>query len=592
MAGDLPKGPPRRLVEGGDGSAQSARSAQLLRQVRAPTPTSAERERVWAALRAGREPSRLRWIGTAVPAAVVGFLLVMLLRPQADPSGTVSLATPLAPMTLTLAAGAVSAGPQAAALQPVEAGAELPSGTRVRTGAGSSAHLRFFDSSGLLVREGTEVLLTQQPEGAQIELAAGGIVAAIAPQRGEGRIFAVVAQGVRVEVVGTLFAVESGRTVNVRVAEGVVSVQHAEQKVSVTAGQCWSSDAPGQSVPCPAPPDASAARALTRPAGSEGRVVLEGDGDLAVVADGIALGHPPIQWWTAAREHQLQVTAPGGRLERAVTVAPDAEVRLALVLPLATAPRSAIPEEPSAPTAVAPPIPTPRPTPPLRRLESEPSREPAEPPPAIPLALPPAPPVRGPEWLYEDALRLAREGQYAAAAGAFESLAQSGGDRFGALALYELGRLRHQRLHDPTGALEAFQGYRQRFPAGPLRHEVDLSAVEASLSLGAPDRALGEADAFLAAHPGSERRQLVRRIRGDLRRAAGDCLAAVQDYQAVLDEDPRGPEADDATFHAALCEARLGRAAAARERLERYLAGFPRGRHAAEAAQALGTTRD
>jgi outer membrane protein assembly factor BamD (BamD/ComL family)/protein-disulfide isomerase-like protein with CxxC motif len=568
--------PPRRLTEG-DGSGKDALVGQLLRQVRAPVPTSEDRERVWAAVRSRRSTST-RWLWASLPALAAGLAIAFLITPQT--STQPSPVAQLAPFTLTLASGGVRAGDDRS-MAPVAAGAELPSGTRVATEPGARAHVRFFDASGLLVREGTEVALSQEAHGAVVALSRGGVVASVAKQP-QGKSFAVLARDVRIEVVGTLFSVESSDAVTVRVAEGIVLVDRAGARARLTAGQCWSSRT-GSIESCAAPLDAQNARALTRPSGSEGRVVLEGEADLDVTADGIGLGHPPIQWWTTALPHEVAASAHGLRIDRNFVVPPRGEVRVALALPVGVVASVPAPEPGPAPVRVARPH-QPRPAPvALPDVVDQP-----------PLALPPPPPVEpapGSEELFNQALRLAREGRFAAAAAAFESLSQ-GSDSFAAQSLYELGRLRHQSLKDPKGALAAFDSYRQRFPNGMIREEVDLTAVEAALSAGEPLRARTEADAFLAVHPRSERERLVRRIRADLSREAGDCAAALRDYDRLLEEDPSGPEADDATYDAALCEARLGGAAAARARLERYLSRFPAGKHAAQAVQALGKAAD
>lgn len=86
---------------------------------------------------------------------------------------------------------------------------------------------------------------------------------------------------------------------------------------------------------------------------------------------------------------------------------------------------------------------------------------------------------------------------------------------------YELGRVLRDYLHHPREAVSVWTRYRSRFPRGLLRVEADLSLIETLVTLGDRDAALAEAEAFLARHPGSERRGDVERIVGRLRGAAG-----------------------------------------------------------------------
>jgi len=63
------------------------------------------------------------------------------------------------------------------------------------------------------------------------------------------------------------------------------------------------------------------------------------------------------------------------------------------------------------------------------------------------------------------------------------------------------------------------------------------------------------------------------------------------EYRQLLQESPAAPQADDAAYFAAFCEAKLGQGGAARESLRRYLEQYPAGRHVAEAEKALDSSR-
>lgn len=569
------QGPPRRLKDGGDGSPRHEALATLLRQVRGAEPTSASKERVWAGVRASRSSGR-GWIWLTVPAAVCGLLLGLFLRPSSAPDTLPPDAVPQAWATLTLASGEVGVGAEGD-WTPAGVGEQLALGTGLRTGKGSRAHVRVFDDSGLLLGEGTEVRFVSVGSASEVQLQRGSLVATVA-KPAPGRQISVIASKVRMDVLGSLFAVESAEGISVRVGEGQVRI--GDQQVN--AGECWTS-ATRKIERCAPPAEEGTLRGLTRRGGEEGRVVVEGDPGLEVEADGVPLGHPPIQWWTPARSHK--VTAMSGKgevIERAVTVEPRREVRVALNRPTAAAPQP-VPEPP-----MAPKVPEPLP----RHVDvPEPAPEPAPIPAPVPAVaaqpdLAPIPSPPGPDEQYAQALRLSRQGRFAQAATAFEALSRRE-DRFGALSLYDLGRLRHQSLNDPAGAMAAYGAYRQRFPNGDLRHDVDLSAVEAALALGDSQKSLAESNLFLGRYPASERARQVRRIRADLERDSGDCAAALSDYQLLLAADPKGAEAEDSWYGAARCDAKLGHSAAARERLQRYLELFPTGKYAGQAKETL-----
>jgi len=86
-------------------------------------------------------------------------------------------------------------------------------------------------------------------------------------------------------------------------------------------------------------------------------------------------------------------------------------------------------------------------------------------------------------------------------------------------AAYEIGRITRYNLNRPRKAVALWDKYRTRFPSGLLRTEADLSIVDALSSLGDVRATLAEADAFLARHPNSERRQEVQKLADRLRAA-------------------------------------------------------------------------
>lgn len=89
-------------------------------------------------------------------------------------------------------------------------------------------------------------------------------------------------------------------------------------------------------------------------------------------------------------------------------------------------------------------------------------------------------------------------------------------------AAYELARITRYNLGRPRQAVALWDKYRNRFPAGLLRTEADLSIVDTLSQLGDVQGALSEANAFIARHPNSERRMEVQRLVERLRVAEKD----------------------------------------------------------------------
>ncbi|XXF76422.1 FecR domain-containing protein [Myxococcaceae bacterium GXIMD 01537] len=107
------------------------------------------------------------------------------------------------------------------ALQP---GTRLHAGASVRTPARASALLRLPDASRVRVAPGSEVVLARaEAKDVHLTVKSGRLAVQASHERREG--FLVEAAGVRVSVVGTVFAVENApRGVSVAVLEGKVRV--------------------------------------------------------------------------------------------------------------------------------------------------------------------------------------------------------------------------------------------------------------------------------------------------------------------------------------------------------------------------------
>jgi hypothetical protein len=211
-------------------------------------------------------------------------------------------------------------------------------------------------------------------------------------------------------------------------------------------------------------------------------------------------------------------------------------------------------------------------------------REPAQSPASEPDAQSASEPLR--TVSDRDCLSLARGGRARDAESCFVDQAAGGGLR-AELALSELSRLRSDVLGDPTGALQALEQYRARFPSGSLRTEVDLSYVHLLGRVGRSRDVLTETARLLGSGSAREREGELRMLRGNtLRTALKDFRAAEREYAAV--ERGGSKFVGEASYYRGVCFEALGDAAAAREAYRRYLQvpGRPR---EAEVQKRLGT---
>jgi hypothetical protein len=186
---------------------------------------------------------------------------------------------------------------------------------------------------------------------------------------------------------------------------------------------------------------------------------------------------------------------------------------------------------------------------------------------------------------FDDAEAARNAGDPRAAIARYQRLVDEGGPMAEA-ALYGIGVIEAEDLHDSKAALATWQRHRALYPTGMLRAEGDLSIFEALARAGKVAPALDEARGFLSRHPGSERRAEVARAAGDLARTRGDCRTAIGFYDVGAALGPELPDVDDSAFHRAACLRSLGDSraeSAARE----YLTRFPFGRHAVEAQRLL-----
>jgi hypothetical protein len=217
-----------------------------------PSPKQARRqqERFTAAARryASAQPRRAvdwrPWRGLVL----AGLALLVLCTLGALPLGWWLANLPLArTATLSEAGGQVevASAPDAADWRLVAPGEKLHGGQRLRTQAGASATLVFFDGSRTILGPETDLTLSRLTaswrSGRQIELwqSAGQTEHYVTPQPGQDGQFIVATPAGTASVQGTAFSVTidgRGRAL-FSVASGQVSVANAGAEVKLTAGQ-------------------------------------------------------------------------------------------------------------------------------------------------------------------------------------------------------------------------------------------------------------------------------------------------------------------------------------------------------------------
>jgi ferric-dicitrate binding protein FerR (iron transport regulator) len=116
----------------------------------------------------------------------------------------------------------------------------------------------------------------------------------------------------------------------------------------------------------------------------------------------------------------------------------------------------------------------------------------------------------------------------------------AGGGLQAQIALFHIGRINQEDLHEPAGALATFEELRRRFPGGPLRAESDLTIVQLLAALGRHDEALEESAALLDRGSSPERAAELRLLRGNLYRQLGDLARAEHEYRLASEQQTSG----------------------------------------------------
>jgi hypothetical protein len=164
---------------------------------------------------------------------------------------------------------------------------------------------------------------------------------------------------------------------------------------------------------------------------------------------------------------------------------------------------------------------------------------------------------------------LSRAGQVEAAVECFGAVSRGVG-LSAEVSLHEVGRLELSSRRNPAAALRAFQSYRERYPSGALRGEVDYGVVRALADLGRFEEALVESEALLAKASGRSIAKELHLLRGRLyERKLHDCEKAVTEYVALVGDT--GDAGDEAELGRARCLEALDRRTDAITAYKQYL---------------------
>jgi ferric-dicitrate binding protein FerR (iron transport regulator)/TolA-binding protein len=190
-------------------------------------------------------------------------------------------------------------------------------------------------------------------------------------------------------------------------------------------------------------------------------------------------------------------------------------------------------------------------------------------------------------WRVADAMRAAR--RYRDALAVYRSIRIGfPGTTSAHNARFAEGRLLLDRLGDPRGAAEAFDGYLAQAPGGALAAEAMLGKARAAWALGDHAGVERSVRAYLDAHGSAARAAEAAVLLGDSLRARSSWRAAADAYRTAISRGARGRVAEDAWYGAVESLARAGDRAGAGAAAREYLTRFPEGRWAERARTFAG----
>jgi tetratricopeptide (TPR) repeat protein len=140
------------------------------------------------------------------------------------------------------------------------------------------------------------------------------------------------------------------------------------------------------------------------------------------------------------------------------------------------------------------------------------------------------------------------------------------------VALYKVGTIARDELHDPPQALAAFEELRRRYPDGAMRIEAELSIVGLLARTGRYDDALTESATLLETRRAGERAAELHLLRGNvLREGLGDLGRALTEYRLASTSTGRPATVDEAAFLSAVTLEALGKRTEATAAYRAYL---------------------
>ena len=487
-------------------------TAALSTESDADAPVEAAPERAADAARAAPRGIRWWWAAAAVLLLAVGVAVGVAWRGWQGGSGRVFRAVSPPAARLVLQSGRVLVD----GARPEE-GAVLRPGTRVAVTQGRAA-LALPDEAYVMLEPGAALrVLTLDAKHIELHLARGQLLASVQPRRVRRR-FVVITPAGRVEVKGTVFAVQvRGTETRVRVLRGEVQVRDAVGRtLAVPRGQAARL---GQGRPSLRPVTAADRRAdraryasLTAlGAVDTAAVEIRSQPAGAVVeVDGAPLGHTPLVARMRAGHRLLTVRLPGRTpIQERLTV--RSADRLVRDYELGPATAAVVTRSLAAPTGATSPAITARGTspgagaaPPMTLAPTVVSRAPAparvaQRPRVTAPAVPPA---------ARDLIARARERRAArdwrGAAKAYRLLLRRHGRSAEARAArVALGLLLLHQLGDPRGALRLFNAYLASTRSGPLAQEAAYGRIRALRHLGRRNQERQALRDFLHFYPGA-----------------------------------------------------------------------------------------
>ncbi len=154
-------------------------------------------------------------------------------------------------------------------------------------------------------------------------------------------------------------------------------------------------------------------------------------------------------------------------------------------------------------------------------------------------------------------------------------------------ALYGLGLIARDHLHDRQAALHYWTDYAERFPHGVLAPEAALGILGALIADRRYAEAIDAADRYLQLSPDGLGAEVTLAKAEILQTGLNSPDSAIPIYLGLLSGELSSPVRQEVLYSMGLCEQREGYPTQAEQLWKRYLSSFPRGPHSAQVAGLL-----